>query len=446
MFRNFIKFIGKEKLFEPDQRVMLAVSGGMDSMAMLSLFRKARFLIGVAHCNFRLRGEASDQDEAFVRSVATREGIPFFSTRFDTKEYAKSHGISVQMAARDLRYDWFRELILNEGYDYIATAHHLDDQEETFFINLLRSSGLAGFHGISIKQDKLIRPMLFLTRKEIEAYIRKNNIAWREDHSNRETKYLRNKIRHELIPVFHEINPEFPALLHENISRIREVELIFRKAVEEERKRMVVQENGEVRISIPELKKLVPLNTFVYEFISPYNFNFSVCMEVVQSLDETETKIFFSPTHQLVKDRNHLVITLYEPANKINPSGLTYKIASNRKNITKPVKLSLLHVIPDKTFSIYPSGDFAYFDFNKLTFPLTIRKWEKGDFFHPFGQSNRKKLSDFFTDNKFSRVDKENAWLLCSGEKIIWIIGHRSDHRYRVTSKTTEVLVIHKEE
>jgi tRNA(Ile)-lysidine synthase len=446
MFKEFLSFIGKEKLFEPGQRILLAISGGMDSMAMCFLFRKAHFQYGIAHCNFQLRGDASDQDEDFVKSVAERTGVPFYSGKFATSEHAKLKGISIQMAARELRYTWFSELISPHGYDYVATAHHRNDQEETFFINLMRASGIAGFHGIPVKKEQLIRPMLFASRKEIAAYVKKNNIPYREDNTNSETKYLRNKIRHKLIPVLREISPGFSEILSENINRIKEVEQIFRNTVEKERKKYVRIVNGVILIPIGKLKKLNPAYTYVYEFLAPYHFNFSVCRDIVDALDETESRIFLSDTHQLVKERDHLVITSIPDKTIKKQPEYGFRITEKTKTMAHPVPLGFRRIIPGKSFRINPSVDHAYFDLHKLTFPLTIRKWQKGDFFYPYGSPHRKKLSDYFTDEKFSRSEKENTWLLCSGENIIWVIGHRPDHRFRVTPGTDEVLIIHLKE
>jgi len=452
MLRAFRNFIETEQLFNPSDRVLLAVSGGMDSMTMLSLFTRGRFSFGVAHCNFQLRGNDSDLDEAFVESEAAKTGIPFYSKKFSTAEYAKVKNISIQMAARELRYDWFSDLLKEEGYDYIATAHHLDDQEETFFINLLRSSGIAGFHGINVKSPHVIRPLLFASRKQIENYVKKNSLPFREDKTNKETKYLRNRIRQKLIPLLRDISPGFSGTLNDNIARVRETEMIFRETVEKARIQLVKTEKGKVFLSVPELKKLKPVNTYIYEFLAPFDFNFSVCRDIARSLDETESRIFFSPTHQLIKEREQLFITLIREKNEgdmplfLNQDTQVFCIGENDTTSDTPVRLKINKVCWDESLRFDPSGKSAYFDFQKLVFPLEIRRWEKGDTFYPFGMQNRKKLSDYFTDEKFSRTEKENTWLLSSGGRIIWVIGHRSDNRFRVTKKTKEVLVFHMEE
>jgi len=446
MIRNISSFIEHNRLFLNTDRILLAVSGGLDSVVMAHLFYKKGLKFGIAHCNFGLRGKESEGDEDFTRSLAEKMGVPFFVKHFNTTAYASLKKISVQMAARELRYEWFGKVRVREKYDFIATAHHLDDQEETFFINLMRSSGLAGFHGIAPKKERLIRPLLFASRKEIEAFVKKNNIPYREDRTNRETKYLRNKIRHDLIPVFRNINPQFSQILNENIGRLKESEIIFRAAIEKTRKKIVRVKDGNVVILIRELKKLNSANTYLYEFLAPFDFNFPVCRDIVNSLDETETKQFYSSTHHLVKERDRITITPVAAEKRKKVPGIPQRITEKTKRIVSPVKLVISRIAFDPVMPFNPSPDYAYLDCRKLTFPLTIRKWQKGDHFYPFGNSHRKKLSDYFTDKKFSMPEKEDTWLLCSGEKIIWVIGYRSDNRFRVTKKTGEVLVIHREE
>jgi len=309
MLQAFKTYITKEKLFLSGEKILLAVSGGMDSVAMAELFFRAKFSFAIVHCNFQLRGEESDKDEVFVSLLARKYKVPFFNKRFLTKELTESKNISIQMAARELRYGWFHELLTKEGYPYLATAHHLDDQIETFFINMMRSTGIAGFHGIFPKQGKIIRPMLFASREEIEGFVKKNDLIYREDKSNQEIKYLRNKIRHELIPVLAEINPGFSNILTENIYRIREAEKIFRNTIDQVRNTLVRKEKERIFISIRDIKKLTPCITYLFEFLSSFGFNYPVVNDVVKALDEEPGKQFYSPTHRLIKDRDDLIIT-----------------------------------------------------------------------------------------------------------------------------------------
>jgi tRNA(Ile)-lysidine synthase len=441
MLHPFKSFIVKENLFQPEEKILLTVSGGMDSVVMANLFQKSKLKFGIAHCNFQLRGEESDGDELFVIQFAGKFKVPCYLKRFLTTEYTEKNGVSTQMAARALRYAWFEEIRQKEKYDYIATAHHLDDQTETFFINMMRSSGIAGFHGILPKQGKVIRPMLFTTRKEIEEYTLKHKLPYREDSSNEETKYLRNKIRHQILPSLHTISPDFSRVLNENITRIREAEKIFRESVETARERIVIKEKDNLLISINDLKKLVPLTTYLFEFLSPLGFNFTVISNIAQALDDKPGGQFFSPTHRVIKDRDYLIITVKDPDQQRRKDH-DFFITTPYDNLMVPLRLSLKVLQNNDSFSIDNSPLIAQLDLDKITFPLKLRKWQSGDQFYPFGQNNKKKLSDFFTDLKFSLDEKENCWLLCSDEKIIWIVGYRIDNRYRITPKTKEVLLI----
>lgn len=438
MLQQFKDFIRKENLFSREDRILLAVSGGMDSVAMAELFHRSGQSFAIAHCNFNLRGEESDLDEHFTEKLARRYKRPFYSRRFETASYAREHGISIQMAARELRYAWFSEVCSLEGYRYVATAHHLDDQMETFFINLTRSTGIGGLHGILPRQGILVRPMLFTGRKEIEAFIRENHLAYREDSSNTETKYLRNKIRHELIPVLREIQPEFPRLLSENIERIRDAETIYRKADEEAKPVLLKAESDRFLIPIPELKKRKPEATFLFEILSPFGFNYRTVKNIAAALDDPPGIAFFSPTHRLIKDRKNLILTGIKTPEPL-PS---YMIPVKASRLDQPVSLTLKRTRDIKKLRILPDKDRAYLDMAKLSFPLVLRKWKPGDLFYPFGKDRRKKVSDFFIDEKVPVPDKEKCWILCSGNKIAWVVGHRIDNRFRITTRTREALVL----
>ena len=442
MLQAFKTYIKKEKLFQFSEKILLAVSGGMDSVAMAELFFRAKFSFGIAHCNFQLRGEESEKDEAFVSLLARKYKVPFFNKRFLTKELTDTMGISVQMAARELRYNWFNQLLAKEGFPFLATAHHLDDQIETFFINMMRSTGIAGFHGILPKQGKIIRPMLFASREEIEGFVKKNDLVYREDSSNQEIKYLRNKIRHELIPVLAEINPGFSNILTENIYRIREAEKIFRDTVDKVRNNLLRKDNERIFISIGKIKELSPITTYLFELLSLFGFNYRVVNAISKALDEEPGKQFYSPTHRLIKDRDDLIITPLISGTKAADEKNEFQIPENNTRLIKPLKLTLKKLLKDHDFQIDVSPRVANLDFHKIIYPLTLRKWRCGDSFYPFGRNHKKKLSDFFTDNKLSIDTKENTWLLCSGEKIVWIVGYRIDNRFRVTPKTKQVLQI----
>jgi len=442
MLKEFKSFIISEKLFKPEDKILLAVSGGIDSVVMSELFHRAGLSFGIVHCNFGLRGKESDADEAFVEKLARKYEVPFFIKRFLTAKVAKGKGISIQMAARELRYQWFEEIRIKEKYSSIATAHHLDDQVETFFINLLRSTGIAGFHGILPKQGNLIRPLLFSYRDDIEAFARKNKLAFREDSSNAETKYLRNKIRHEIIPVFRELNPAFPQILSETILRMRETETIFRYSIEEVQKKIIRNDITGTHIRTGDLKQLTPLDIYAFELLSPYGFNESVIRDILSSPDDASGKIFYSPTYRLIKNREELILNPLTSKKESRIQNAEISIPDNKKEIRNPVHLSFIKATAGKAFSIDPSREVANLDLRKIMFPLILRRWEKGDSFYPFGMNKKKKLSNYFIDIKLSIPEKENTWLLCSGRHILWIVGHRIDHRFRVTSQTKEVLQV----
>ncbi len=439
MVEEFKSYIHKEKLFLPEDHVLLAVSGGMDSCVMAELFRRSGYSFAIAHCNFQLRGEESEQDEAFVREIAENCRVPFFFKRFQTKSFARENRISLQMAARQLRYEWFDSLLTEEGFDYLATAHHQDDQVETFLINLARGTGIAGLHGILPKQGEIIRPMLFTDRKQISLFVEKEKISFREDSSNRSLKYTRNRIRHKIIPQFEKINPSFKNEMEQTIMNIRDAETIFRSVVDAEKKRLLIPDGNGFRLPVIELKKLKPGYTWLFELISGFGFSSSVTADIYAALDEIPGKEFFSPTHRIVKDREFLLIRPLSEKKEFQEKDSVFYISSYDQVIDKPIRLKM-NIIDHESFKIPRSENVACLDLDKLSLPLLIRRWKKGDYFYPFGMKNRKKLSDFFIDQKFSLPDKESAWLLCCGKDIAWIIGHRIDDRFKVTDKTKKIL------
>ena len=346
------------------------------------------------------------------------------------------------MSARELRYQWFEEIRENEKFTFIATAHHLDDQVETFFINLLRSTGIAGLHGILPLKGNIVRPMLFTTRMEIAAYATKHKLEFREDSSNADDKYLRNKIRHDVAPIFQKINPSFPQTLNDTIHRLRETETIFRKSMDETRNKIVKSERSIAKIRIRDLKELDPIDTYAFWILSPFGFHESVIHDILDSTEEDSGKTFYSPTHRLIRNREELIIDPLLTEKEQKQKDLIITIPENKKEIRKPIHLTFTKLSVDINFTIDPTKEVANLDLHKVTFPLTLRRWEKGDTFHPFGMDKKKKLSDFFIDIKLSVLEKENIMLLCSGSQILWIVGHRIDHRFRITSHTKEVLQV----
>ena len=449
MQRAFLSYIKKENLFNSSDKILLTVSGGIDSLAMVELFHHAGFNFGIAHCNFQLRGEESDGDEIFVRSIAEKYSLKFHLIKFDTAIYAKKNKVSIQIAARELRYQWFEEIRASNNYSFIATAHHKDDSIETFFINLIRGSGISGLHGILSKNANVIRPLLFTNKNDITKYVKSCKIYYRDDSSNASEKYIRNKIRLKLIPLLKELNPNINQTIAEDIKRLANTEKIYRKEIFNKSLIVVEKHNNSISFSIKELKKLDPIESYLFEFLQPFGFNFAVVNEIVASLDGLSGKKFLSATHRLVKDREYLLIDKIPAAlPKVSQAMLTPQIANfqidEENNIIENMGLKFVinKLLKPSVFSFPASNKIASFDYNKLNFPLELRKWQKGDVFQPIGMKGKKLISDFFIDEKFSIQQKENAWLLTSRGKIIWLVGHRMDDKFKVTDKTIKIYIV----
>jgi tRNA(Ile)-lysidine synthase len=433
MLERFLQNITTKKLFEPKQKVLLAVSGGIDSMVMLYLFEKSGFDYGIIHCNFQLRGDESDQDEEFVKKQVLIHGVPSYFKRFDTEEYAQINGISIEMAARDLRYEYFEKIRVEHHYDYIATAHHSDDLIETFFLNLSRKTGIKGLTGIKDKSGKIIRPLLFASRSEIEKFVSENYIEFREDSTNSEVFYQRNFLRHRILPLFSELNPSFKKNMLASIENLKDAETVYSGFFETEKQKVVEIAADSQVIEIDNLKKSAHPKLLLLEILSEFNFNPAVVEEVFQSLESESGKQFYSKTHRLVKDREKLFISLIqEKENKI------YYIEAVDLKLIEPFIINF-EKLSGKDFKVRKEKNIACLDFEKLEFPLLIRKWQQGDYFQPLGMTGFKKVSDFLIDEKIPVHEKENTWVLCSGNKIAWIMNHRIDNRFKVTPQTQNV-------
>lgn len=435
MIDRFKKHIKENSLFSPEETILLGVSGGIDSMFLCDLFLKSGYKFAIAHCNFQLRGDESIRDENFVTNYALKNNIILHKKTFDTYKHMDVMGISLQMAAREIRYTWFENLLKENNYKYLATGHHGDDSIETFLINIIRGTGIAGLHGIQHKINNIIHPLLFTNREEINEYTKKENIEYVEDSTNISTKYTRNKIRHELIPLIKEISPNFQRTIHKEIERFKETEEIFRKVINQAKENIFEIGGDRINISIERLKRLKPQKIYLYELLNEYNFNESTINSIQEGLNEiTPGKQYFSETHRIIKDREYLILT----ENK-KPNNNEYLIARNLTNLKVPINLEI-EFLKDLSFIKIPkTKDIAMLDADKLKFPLLIRKWKNGDFFFPYGLKGEKKISDFYKNLKYSLVDKENQWLLCSNEDIIWVIGQRIDDRYKITNKTKTI-------
>lgn len=438
MIVDFHQYISHYNLCGKNDRILLTVSGGIDSVVMLDMFYQAKYKIAIAHCNFQLRANESDEDERFVKKLGEKYGIEVFIKRFETNTYALSNNLSIQVAARDLRYAWFEDLRKETSFDFVAVAHNADDEVETFFINLSRGSGLTGLKGIPMKRNRIIRPILFANREKIVAYAKKNKLFFREDSSNKEDKYLRNKIRLNLIPELKNLSPKFSHSVIDSIKHLNEADILLQQLLEEKFKSLEKQKDGITNISLSELEKLQPFHIWLYYLLRLYNFNRDTTDNLAESIAGKQTgKIFYSNTHKVLIDREELKIKIIgEHKEEV------YLIDINQKSTTKPINLSIDSFHVKEGFQLIKNIRFAQLDKDKLKFPLKIRKWKKGDKFKPFGMKGSKLLSDYFIDNKIDLFEKEDIWLLLSGEKIAWVIGYRISDDYKLTQKTTNILSI----
>jgi tRNA(Ile)-lysidine synthase len=437
MVEQFLKYIHSEKLFHSSQRILLAVSGGADSMLMLHLFVSNGFPVAVAHSNFGLRGKESDGDERFVADYCDQHNIAVYTKRFETTEYADAKGISIEMAARELRYGWFDELLYLHRFDYLATAHHQDDVIETFLINLSRGSGVRGLSGIQPKSGKIIRPMLFTNRAEILDYCQRMSIAFRTDSSNEETVYKRNLIRHEIIPLLEQVNPAFRRNALKTIGTLNETGQLFQQRISEIRAAVFSDDEMGAMIHIEKLLNFSPLRTVLFELIREFGFQPEQIEDIVESLGKTSGRKFYAENYRLIKDRDYLLIA----PNPVGQEKIFY-IEEDCQKLNFPIQLTIEHLDRTSDFRYSTNPNVADFDLDKLEFPLILRHWQEGEYFQPLGMSGLKKLSDFFIDEKYSIPEKENAWILASGSHPIWIVGKRLDDRVKITAKTKKVIRI----
>lgn len=414
--------------FLKGKKLFIACSGGLDSVVLSQLMKKLDYEIALAHCNFSLRGKESDGDEMFVIGLAKNLEIPVFAETFNTKKFAEEKKVSTQMAARDLRYNWFAEILKDFKYEYVLTAHHLDDDLETFFINLSRGTGLNGLTGIPKENNKIIRPLLNFSREEILQYAKANNLKWREDSSNKKTDYLRNKLRLEVMPKFKESSESLLKNFQKTLQNLQASQSIIEDYMALVFKLVVSEEVNSYKINIEKIKELPNTQALLYELLN--GFGFTEWEDVSHLLDAQTGKQVFSKTHRLLKNRNELVLTEID-SEKINEEFLV-----SEEGITSPIKLK---IEPSKYIG-ETEKNLIFVASEKLNFPLKIRKWKSGDAFQPFGMKGKKKLSKFFKDEKISLTEKEKIWLLLSDEKIVWIIGHRMDDRFKVTESTKKIL------
>jgi tRNA(Ile)-lysidine synthase len=419
-FEEYWRSVGGDK-----KKVMAAVSGGVDSIVLLHLLLKTGTHVAVAHANFQLRGSASEADESWVCALADSWKVTCFTTRFETNNYASQHGISVQMAARDLRYAWFNELLEHEHFDALATGHHLNDNLETVLLNFTRGTGLRGLTGIPSSHGKIVRPLLDFTRSEIEAYAVENLLAWREDESNKTDDYDRNVIRHHVIPRLGMLNPALEGTFRRNLERLHAVQEL--SAVELGRLKPSPDDDGLIEIPKSNLEKFQYPAPILLELIQEYGFNLSQCVEAVQTMEGQSGKQFLSATHRLVVDRENLLVAPVPDGYKemaIVPGMIEARLGNEALQLKKARQIS-------------SDATVAVLDAAKLQYPLLWRSWRPGDYFYPLGMDHRKKLSDFLIDNKISRIKKSDITVIESAGEIAWVVGYRIDNRFKVTPETS---------
>lgn len=433
MLSKLQKHLEENLPFLAGKKLLLATSGGIDSMVLVDFFNQLDYTIAMAHCNFGLRGNESDGDEKFISDYAQKNNIELFVTHFDTNKYAEEFKLSIQIAARRLRYSWFYELMEQNSFDYLLTAHHLDDSIETFLINLTRGTGLDGLTGIPQQNDKIVRPLLPFSRNEIEQYAKENNITWREDSSNASDKYLRNKLRHDVVPVLKSLNPSFLESFQDTLNHLKQSQSLADDAAVLVYKQVVSEQYNQKLIDISKLKRLPNYKTYLYQWLAPLGFT---AWEDIYNLIEAQSgKQVLANGYRLLKDRELLIL---EPVEESVTN--VYEIPEGATEISQPFAMRLTNV--NKTLKKY-ANNAIYVDADTLKFPLFARKWIEGDYFCPAGmKGQKKKVSKYFKDEKMSLSEKEKTWLLCSGNQIVWIINKRADERFKVTDKTTQIIKI----
>jgi tRNA(Ile)-lysidine synthase len=426
MLQKFKNHIDIHFPFLKDKKLLIAISGGLDSVVLTHLFSELNIVVSLAHCNFQLRKKESDLDEEFVKSLSQKTSNQIFNIKFKTKEFSKKHKLSTQIAARELRYNWFQELLKQHHFDFVLTAHHADDNLETFIINLTRGTGLDGFTGIPAINGNIVRPLLAFSREEILGYAKANDIAWREDASNASTKYIRNKIRHQIVPVLKEINPNLLETFAKTSENLKESKQIIEDKLADISSEVMETSYSTglqiTKFSIAKINELSNPKAYVYPLLKAYNF--TAWNDIYKLLSAQSGKQIFSKTHRLLKDRDFLILSARNLSTSPEDK---FWVEENALEILNPIHL----IFEDTHQKSIENRHTIYVDKCVLKYPLIVRKWQNGDYFYPLGMQGKKKLSKYFKDQKFSLLEKENTWLLCTAEnEIIWVINHRQDKRF----------------
>jgi tRNA(Ile)-lysidine synthase len=430
-------FIQKENLFSPGQKILLAISGGVDSVVMAHLFKQAGYNFAIAHCNFQLRGEESVRDESFVADLAASLQVPLHTVRFDTNAYATEKRVSIQVAARELRYEWLESTRKASGSACVATAHHMQDNVETVLMNLCKGTGIAGLHGILPKQTTIIRPLLFTQKAALLDYAKAHNISFVEDSSNITIKYTRNFFRHQVIPVMQEAYPAVVNNIAAGIERFREAEELYTQSVIRHKKRLLSQKNNTWMVPVLRLQKTVPLHTIAWEIFRDFGCSSAQLPQVIDLLNSGSGKLVETTTHRIIRDRQWLLITAL--AQQEAP---LIVIEKERTHVVTTDGHLKIKEMSRSGATIPASASIACLDKHMVQYPLLLRRWKQGDYFYPLGMRKKKKVSRFFIDQKLSLLQKEKMWVLESGKRIVWVVGMRIDDRFRITDGTKEMLVL----
>jgi tRNA(Ile)-lysidine synthase len=453
LLSRFLEFISYQKLFSSKDKLLLAVSGGLDSSVLCELCHRAGFHFIIGHCNFQLRGEESERDEEFVRRLGKKYGVEVFVKRFETSEYAENKKVSIQLAARQLRYAWFEEIVNRESSgvnrestgdrrlptaDFILTAHHLDDNIETVLMNFFKGTGIAGLRGMLPLAGRIIRPLLFAKKEELLEYARELNLEYVEDSSNQSEKYSRNYFRLQVIPLIEKIYPGAISNIAHNATRFQEIEILYRQAIDLHKKKLVEKKGTELHIPVEKLRRTEPIQTVVYEIIREFGFSTGQTTSVLELMDSESGRYVLSTTHRILKNRNWLIISpLYSKEQGVVVIGDSEQVVEFPNG-----QLELERIRKATGYRPSPDDSVACLDSSDIQFPLLLRRWRKGDYFYPLGMQKKKKLARFLIDQKLSLNEKENVWVLEMDRRILWVIGKRIDHRFRITDQTKEILEI----
>lgn len=434
LLERYIEHVKQQQLFQKNDHLLIAVSGGLDSVVLCHLCKAAGCSFSIAHCNFSLRGAESDRDEAFVKTLAADLNATIYVEQFDTNRYAQENKVSIQVAARELRYQWFRNLLKEHGLRYLLTAHHRDDNVETVLMNLAKGTGIDGLKGIQPKQGDLVRPLLFASRQEILQYANENGLKWVEDSSNQETKYARNHFRHAVIPALEKVYPQVSQNIAATIERLNEAAELYQQAIDKHKKSLAEEKGKEVHIPVLKLLKASPLKAILYEIIQQYGFSGSQVEEVIKLLSSESGKYITSATHRVIRNRAWLIIA---PLN----TGQERLILIESPDSVLNFESGMLDVqLVETGAAISADSNIAFLDAKEIRFPLLLRKWKNGDYFYPLGMQKKKKLSRFFIDQKLSKIAKESVWVVESGKRILWVVGLRIDDRFKITPATKTAL------